>query len=292
MLAGILLDPRNAWQRSEGSLIECLIGHQRHCLVVARAALQLQRRAICKQSAMGDHHGAGAQRRYLFENVGGNDHDLVLRQALDELAHLMFLVGVEAVGGLVEDQHTRVMENRLSQADTAFEALGQRLDALRQHLLQLHLLHRALDAQLLLGAAQAAHLGDEFEKTTHRHVAIARRAFGQVTDLPLGLEGLGLDIATEDARGAGGRRKKAGEHLHGGGFAGPVGAEKAQHFAWLDLERQVIDCRVLRKTLGQVSYFDHGLSPSRKGPRQRNRHGRRPQQRRAEKPHTRTRARP
>src|SRR5690606_34575427 len=92
-------------------------------------------------------------------------------------------------------------------------------------------------------------------------------AFRQVADLPLGLEGVALDVATEDAGGAGGRRQEPGEHLHGGGFAGPVGAEKAQHFPLLDLEAQAVHGRVLRKTLGQVSYFDHGLSPARLRPR-------------------------
>ena len=294
MLAGVLLDPDDAGQGRQRGSVERLIGYQRHCLVVARAALQLQRRAIGEQAALSDDHRAGAQRRDLFEDMGGNDHDLVAGQALDELAHLMLLVGVEAIGRLVEDQHTRIMQNRLSQADAALEALGQRLDALLQHRLQFHLLHRVLDAQRFLGTAKTAHLGDEGKETTHAHVAVARRAFREVADLPLGLECLRLDIATQDARRAGSRREKPREHLHGGGFTGPVGAEKAQHFPWLDTERQIIDCRVLRETLGQVSYLDHGLSPSRKALRSaKPPHKRRPQERRARtKAHTRTRARP
>ena len=35
---------------------------------------------------------------------------------------------------------------------------------------------------------------------------------------------------------AGGRREIAGQHLHGGGFAGAIGTEKAQNFAALDFE--------------------------------------------------------
>ncbi len=44
-----------------------------------------------------------------------------------------FWFGVEAVGGLVEDQHRRVVEDRLRQADAAPETLGQRLDGLLEH---------------------------------------------------------------------------------------------------------------------------------------------------------------
>ncbi|MCY1447415.1 hypothetical protein D9M71_640360 [compost metagenome] len=68
-----------------------------------------------------------------------------------------------------------------------------------------------------------------------------------------------MDIEAEDARGAGGRREEAGEHLHGGGLAAAIGAEEAQNFARCDAEGQVVHGSVLRKTLGQIGYFDHGL---------------------------------
>ena len=38
-------------------------------------------------------------------------------------------------------------------------------------------------------------------------------------------------IDAADADFAGTRRQIAGQHLHGGGFAGAVGAEQAEHFA-------------------------------------------------------------
>ncbi|MCY1437419.1 hypothetical protein D9M71_535790 [compost metagenome] len=161
----------------------------------------------------------------------------------------MLLVRVEAVGGLVEDQHFRIMDDRLGQADAALEALGQGVDGLLADALQLQLRHHPLDPLALLRATEAADAGDEFEEAAHRHVAIAGRAFRQVADLPLGLEGLGLDVETEDARGAGGRREETGEHLHGGGLAGTVRAEEPQHLPLLHIERQVIDRRVLRETL-------------------------------------------
>ena len=83
---------------------------------------------------------------------------------------------------------------------------------------------------------EAADFSDELEKTAHRHVAVAGRAFGQITDLPLGLQGLGANVVAEDARRARRRREKAGQHLHSGGLAGTIRAEKSQHLAALDLE--------------------------------------------------------
>ena len=53
--------------------------------------------------------------------------------ALISVAHLVLLVRIEAVGRLVEDQHLRVVQERLRQTDAALEALRQRLDDLLEH---------------------------------------------------------------------------------------------------------------------------------------------------------------
>ncbi|MNZ39421.1 hypothetical protein D3C78_569150 [compost metagenome] len=92
------------------------------------------------------------------------------------------------------------------------------------------------------------------------HVAIAGRAFRQIADQPLGLEGVLLDVEAEQPCRARGRREKAGEHLHGGRLAGAVGAEEAQHLAGLNAEGQVVHHGVLCKAFGEFFYFDHGDS--------------------------------
>ncbi|MNV51191.1 hypothetical protein D3C71_1432310 [compost metagenome] len=218
--------------------------------MIARAALQLQRRAIGEQLAVGDHHRAGTDRADFFENMGGDDHDLVVGQALDQLAHLVLLVRIEAIGRLVEDQHLGIMHDGLGQPDPALEALGQGLDRLFEDSVQLDLGHRPGDPLTFRRPPETAHLGDELEETAHRHVAVTGRAFRQVADLPLGLECGFLDIEAEHARRAGRRREKAGEHLHGGGLAGTVRAEEAQHFPPLDAKGQVVHHCVLCETLG------------------------------------------
>src|SRR3546814_5576032 len=98
---------------------------------------------------------------------------------------------------LVENQHLRIVQDRLGQADATLEALGQRLDGLPQHVLQLHLGDRGFDPLALVRTTEAADFSDELEKTAHRHVAVAGRAFGQITDLPLGLQGLGANRSEE-----------------------------------------------------------------------------------------------
>ena len=58
-------------------------------------------------------------------------------------------------------------------------------------------------------------------------------------------------------RSAGTRRQKAGQHFHGGGLAGTVRTEKAQHFAGLHGETQIIDRFELAKLAGQRLDFNH-----------------------------------
>ena len=61
----------------------------------------------------------------LFEHVAGDDHALALvAQPLDQLHQVEALVGVEAVEGLVEEEHLRVVHQGLGHLDPLAHALG------------------------------------------------------------------------------------------------------------------------------------------------------------------------
>ena len=83
-----------------------------------------------------------------------------------------------------------------------------------------------------------------------RHLAVARRAFGQIADAGLGRDGRSLDVVAADADLAGGGRDEARDHAHGGGFAGAVRAEEAEHLAGRHRERQVVHRQDLAIALG------------------------------------------
>ena len=103
---------------------------QRHRAVIVHALHQVVGRAICYDHALVDDDGARAHRLDLFENVSRNDDRLVGGHVGDELADVMLLIGVEAVGRLVHDQNRRVVQDRLREADAALVALRQRVDHL------------------------------------------------------------------------------------------------------------------------------------------------------------------
>ena len=163
----------------------------------------------------------------------------------------MFLVGVETVGGLVEDQHLRVVQDRLGETDTTLEALGERLDALVKDIPQFQPVHRLQHALLRVLAAKAADFGDEAQEASDAHVAVERRALRQVADLALCLQRVPGDIAAANHRGAAGRRQESGHHLHGGGLARTIGAQEPQHLAGLHREADAVHGGEISKLLGQ-----------------------------------------
>ncbi len=99
--------------------------------------LEARGRVVGHELAARDDDGARADGVDLFEDVRGNDDGLLARDLADERADFVLLQRIEAVGGLVEDQHLRVVHDGLGEADAALEALGQRFDGLGDDRLEL-----------------------------------------------------------------------------------------------------------------------------------------------------------
>ena len=109
-----------------------------HRVVVPRAGDQLVGGTVGQHPAAGDDDRPGADRLDLFEQMGRDDDCLFRPHRRDDPAHLVFLVGVEPVGRLVEDHYRRVVDQRLRHADAAAIALRQRFDPLVVDIAQMH----------------------------------------------------------------------------------------------------------------------------------------------------------
>jgi hypothetical protein len=225
--------------------------------VVARARRELRGRGVGEQAAAGDDDRAGAHRLDFLEDVGRQQDGAVTREFGDQPAHFVLLVRVEAVGGLVEDQRLGVVQDRRGQAHAAAEALRQRLDGLLPHAVERQALAHEAEPLLARVATQAAQVGDEPEEARGRHLAVARRALGQVAQAPARGERVGLHVVAADARGALGRHEEARDHAHRGGLAGAVGPEEAEHLAGLDLEADAVHGRERSVAFAQGEGLDH-----------------------------------
>ena len=217
------LDPGHSFQHRLHAIGERPPQSQDHCIVPAGPGLQLGRRAVGDHFALGDDHGACTHRVDFFQYVRGQDNGLVPCHGPDEPAHFMFLVGIEPVGGFVENQHGRIVHNGLSQAHPPLESLGEGVNRLMRHPLEIHFFHGFCHPAIQLRATKPAHFGNEHQKTQRCHLSIGRGPFGQVPQAFFGFERLLLYIEAVDLGSAPGRSQKTRNHFHGRGFSRAVG---------------------------------------------------------------------
>lgn len=153
------------------------------------------------------------------------------------------------------------MDDGLREAGAVAEAFGERLDALVDDGLEKAHLDHAIDGLLFRLARQAADFGREMEEAADAHVRVGRRILGQVADDALGGHGVFDHVVAADGHAPRGRRDEARDHPHGGGLAGAVRPEKAQHFALGDFERDAVDRELRSEILFKFSTLIISVSP-------------------------------
>src|SRR6187402_2013460 len=168
--------------------------------------------------------------------MGRKNDRLFLAHLPDQGSHFVFLVGIESISWLVEDQHRGIVNDRLRKAGAMTKSFRQRLDALVQNGTEKTHLDYAFDRARFLRSAKTAQLSGEVQKPAHRHVAVGRRIFREVTDEAFHCDRVLLDLESADYDIAFGWWNETGEHPHRGGFAGPIRAEKPEHLATLHVE--------------------------------------------------------
>ena len=217
-----------------------------HQLVVARQLCgQVVRRAVRHNLPLVDDKDAVTHSLHLRQDVGGQDDGVPFRKAADKVADVDNLFGVETHGGLVQNQHIRVADQRLGKPHTLTVALGQVADQALLHALQARagrgVRHCGGTIRLFAGALQ---LGNEQQILLHGHLLIQRRQLRQVADAGLSRGGLVGDVVAVDFDRAVRGRNVAGNNVHGGRFARAVGAEQAEDLAVAHRKGQIFNGRV------------------------------------------------
>jgi hypothetical protein len=182
--------------------------------------------------------------------------------ALHEVEHLVASRRIEAVGGLVEQQELRVVNQRLRQLDPLLHAGGVAADGPVTLLVEPHV------AQHLRGplprrgggeAGHAAHVGHELGGGGIGREAVV---LGQVAHELADLRPLARDVQAHYRCGPRRRVDEAQQDLEQGALAGAVGADQPDD-AGLHLEVQRVERGdVLAVALGEVS----GLDERHRGP--------------------------
>ena len=202
-----------------------------------------------------DHEVVGGE-RHLAHEVAGHEHGAPLgRQSLEQGPHPQDALGVEAVDGLVEEEHARVPEQRGGDAEPLGHAEGELPGPLAGHRGQPHQLEQLVDAR----RCDVVGLGQGPQVLVGAPPRVHRFGLEQGPDLPQGPRQVVVPASVDgDAPAVG--AVEPHDHAHGGGLPRPVGAEKARDLSGPDLEGEVVDRHRAAEVLGQAAGLDHAWS--------------------------------
>ena len=127
-----------------------------------------------------DHLAAGLL--HFGEDVGAEDDGVIAGETGDQLAGLTLLFRIEAGSGLIENEHGRIVNDSLGEADALPEAFGELADDGVAGLRDGAALADLLDAPVDLMGRDALEFGDKCEVIDNFHLRVERRSFGQVAD--------------------------------------------------------------------------------------------------------------
>ena len=177
---------------------------------------------------------------------------MIAGELFDQLPGFDDLFRIEAGGRLVEDEHVGIVDQRLSETDTLTIAFRQLRRQAARHVVDARAHHHLLHALAPFGRWNALDFGDERQVFVDGHVRVEGRRFGKVAGAPLGFDRLvdGLPV---------GRRQEAGEDAHRRGLAGAVRSEKAEDFAPLHAETDIVDRGDAAVALREVLHLDHDI---------------------------------
>ena len=175
----------------------------------------------------------------LVHAVGGEEDRFTLLAEVDERVHEEDGVdGIEAAEGLVHDDELGLVQERCDELDLLLHALGELFGLLGDGFGDLHALAPDVGSLAGSGGVEAVQLAEEDELVHDLHLFVEAALFGEVADA---LEVFAPEGLAEEADGARVGDGHADHHADGGGFSGAVGAEEAEHGAWLDGEAEVCD---------------------------------------------------
>jgi hypothetical protein len=199
-------------------------------------------RAFEEDFAAGDDGHAGAELADVVDDVGGEDDGDVGADGAEEVEEAVALGGVEAGGGLVDDDELGVGEQGLGDAEALLHAAGVGAEGLLARGPEVGLVEQGVDHLVALGlVGDALHDGEVVEHVERGHLGIDTELLGEIAedfaDRVLVLE----DVDAVERDGAGVGVLQGGDGAHEGGLAGAVGAEEAEHLV-ADGEGEVLEC--------------------------------------------------
>ena len=222
----------------------------------AGAGQQLLARARGGDPAAADDHELVGDHLDLGQQVRGQQHGpAAVGEVAQQRAHPAHALGVEPVGGLVEDQHLGVAEQRVREPEPLAHA-----ERVLAHPLAARPSGRARRAP---SSSSARFSGTPISRAESASVSRPRRpgcCAEASSRMPTRRPGLGsVPVGAAEHGGAAGvGLGEPAQHAQRGGLAGAVGAEEPRHGARLAGERHVLDHGAPAESLREPLRLDHG----------------------------------
>ena len=163
---------------------------------------------------------------------------------------------IEAGGGLVEKQQRQARDQACRQIQASTHATGEVLQRFGRGLDQIELLEEFQGLGARIAAAQAEQPREDHEVLGRRQILVDGGVLAGDADQGSDRGGFTADVVAEDARLTAVGAKESGEHADGGGLAGAVRPEDAEHRAGGDGEADAVDRAVLAELLDESVGLD------------------------------------
>jgi hypothetical protein len=217
------------------------------------APRDLERRPLGHDAPEVEEHDAVAHLLHLLHVVGRvQEREAALAPDREQLLErLVRDVGIEARGGLVEDEELGVVEQRPGEARPRLLAQGEVAEALDRLLAELEALEPALHGEPRRAGEQRVHA----QVLAHREPPVHHRLGGGEAHPRQRRPLVALGIHAEHVHRARVRTDQAQDHVERRG-PGAVGAEEPQDLPAAQLERHVAEGVRAAKALGEAVHRD------------------------------------
>ena len=214
---------------------------------------------LAHQAALVQYQDALANGTDLGQDMAAEQHRSLALETLDQLADFNDLVGIQTAGRFVQNENFGITDQSLGQAYALAVTMGQVAHQFAAHIVQARAVDEVIQVGLLAARWHFLDFSHEIQVRLDPLVGVQGHVLWHEADAPAHGNGVGHDIVASDMgrTAAGGQR--TGQDFHGGGFAGPVGAQEADNFALRDLKTEALqgECRTVATC--QSIDFDHRL---------------------------------
>src|ERR1051325_11388241 len=174
-----------------------------------------------------------------IELVTGEHHRSAGGRALmEDLAHRVDRLRVEAGKRFVEDEHLRVEDQRGRELHSLLVAVAQLLHLIRRAILEPETFEPAIGGRRGRERRRAVQLGEVAKLLAGAHLRVQAPFLGHVADLAAEVE---VDRRTVPEHPAAIRLENTQDDLHGGRLAGTVAADESEDLAGTHVKAEVAD---------------------------------------------------